>query len=177
MTHGERSRTVINMSSNNTKLTARERARDARLAQQKREAAALAAVETFFKATDSLDEIQAAYDKEVAALEKKYAGRRKPQEAKAAGAVALLNESGDNKPSIAAQLGITVPEVTSWIERSSVLAESEPAEQAPKAAGKKAATDSAPEEPVAEENAAGSSDTAEDVGPPGDLAEAQRVSA
>ena len=149
------------------------------MAQQKREAAALAAVETFFKATDSLDEIQAAYDKELAALEKKYAGRRKPQEAKAAGAVAMLNESGDNKPSIAAQLGITVPEVTSWIERAPVLAESEPADQAPKAAGKKAAAAevAAAEEPAVEENTAGSSDTAEDVGLHGELAEAQRVSA
>lgn len=137
VTSQERGRTVINMSSNNTKLTARERARNARLAQAKREADAMAAVETFFKATDSLDEMQAAYDKELAALEKKFADRRKPQEAKAAKAVALLNESGDNKPSIAAQLGITVPEVTSWIDRAPVLADSEPAEQTLKSAGKK----------------------------------------
>lgn len=146
VTSQERGRTVINMSSNNTKLTARERARNARLAQAKREADATAAVETFFKATDSLDEMQAAYDKELEALEKKFAGRRKPQEAKAAKAVALLNESGDNKPSIAAQLGITVPEVTSWIERAASLPESEPVERPQKSPAKKGDAEGGPSE-------------------------------
>lgn len=133
------------MSSNNTKITARERARQARAAELKRQADALAAVETFFKATDSLAEIQVAYEKELEALEKRYATKREGPEAKAAKAVALLNESGDNKPSIAAQLGITVPEVSSWIDRAGLLAATaEPsASAATSGAGKKAGTGSA----------------------------------
>lgn len=108
--------------------------------QQAREAAALNDVETFFKSTEKLDEIQEAYDKDVAALEERYAAKRRPLEEKAATAVADLNSRGDNKPSIAAQLGITVPEVSSWIERATVAAATaEPsAPAAPKGAGKKA---------------------------------------
>lgn len=126
------------MSSNNTKLTARERARQARADQQAREAAALNDVETFFKSTEALEEIQGSYDKDVAALEERYAAKRKPLEDKAALAVAGLNSRGDNKPSIAAQLGITVPEVSGWIERSALAAATTIAPAAPKGAGKKA---------------------------------------
>ncbi|SKO15526.1 hypothetical protein [Mycobacteroides abscessus] len=125
------------MSSNNTKLTARERARQARADQQAREAAALADVEAFFKSTEALDDLQESYDKDVAALEERYATKRGPHESRAARAVAGLNERGDTKPSIAAQLGVTVPEVTSWIERAAALLDSEPTESTPKAAGKK----------------------------------------
>lgn len=118
------------------------------MAQAKREADATAAVETFFKATDSLDEIQAAYDKELAALEKKFTDRRQPQESKAAKAVAALNDCGDNKPSIAAQLGITVPEVTSWLERAAALPASEPVERPQKSPAKKGGAEGGSTDPA-----------------------------
>lgn len=176
------SRTVINMSSNNTKLTARERARQARADQQAREAAALADVESFFKASESLDDLQASYDKDVAALEERYAAKRAPHEYRAAKAVAGLNARGDTKPSIAAQLGVTVPEVTNWIERAAALPDSEPTESTPKAAGKKGgrAAGGGSADPSAsaigdEHSADGASDTG--AVPPVEADPSERVSA